>query len=348
MTTTRNSVPQRGWAVGYLRTASTVSGSPASRAWIVMCSAPWYWKVRCTSEVRPIRMQVAQEDRDLDDALDHALHDPRLAAGDETGDEQGDEEEEAQADDQGEAQHQGHGALAQVRGVGGSPVGGQARRELVGGGDAGRPDQPAGADDQRLVQDHQPTDQGQRGPARAPEAGLEPLVGPDDAPVGVAQGDSDRVAPAHEHALDQGLAAVGEPSHGVSLPAGNQDGGPGGPPCDRKGSGSAVARRRRPLRGQRPVCARSIRRWNRSTWPAVSTIICLPVKNGWQLLQTSTRSDSPRGADLELGAAGPAMDLGLVVLGVDALLHRNLVRRVRRRRRRSPSRPGPRRPRRPP
>ena len=54
MTTTRNSVPQRWWAVGYLRTSSTVSGSPASRAWIVMCSAPWYWKTRRMSGERPI------------------------------------------------------------------------------------------------------------------------------------------------------------------------------------------------------------------------------------------------------------------------------------------------------
>ena len=30
MTTTRNSVLQRWWAVGYLRTSSVVSGSPAS------------------------------------------------------------------------------------------------------------------------------------------------------------------------------------------------------------------------------------------------------------------------------------------------------------------------------
>ena len=36
-------------AVGYLRTSSTVSGSPASSAWIVMCSAPWYWKTRWMS-----------------------------------------------------------------------------------------------------------------------------------------------------------------------------------------------------------------------------------------------------------------------------------------------------------
>ena len=52
---TRNSVPQRWWAVGYLRTSSTVSGSPASSAWIVMCSAPWYWKTRWMSGARDTR-----------------------------------------------------------------------------------------------------------------------------------------------------------------------------------------------------------------------------------------------------------------------------------------------------
>src|SRR5664280_1776611 len=61
MTTTRNSVPHRGCAVGYLRTASTVSGSPASRAWIDMCSAPWYWNVRRTSEVRPISVRYPRK-----------------------------------------------------------------------------------------------------------------------------------------------------------------------------------------------------------------------------------------------------------------------------------------------
>ena len=49
---TRNSVPHRWCAVGYLRTSSTVSGSPASRAWIVMCSAPWYWNTRWMSGAR--------------------------------------------------------------------------------------------------------------------------------------------------------------------------------------------------------------------------------------------------------------------------------------------------------
>ncbi len=42
--------------------------------------------------------------------------------------------------------------------------------------------------------------------------------------------------------------------------------------------------------GDQALTARSRRFWNRSTWPAVSMIVCLPVKNGWQLLQTSTRS----------------------------------------------------------
>ena len=55
MTTTRNSVPQRGCAVGYARTRSAVSGSPFSSAWIDMCSAPWYWNVRRTSPARPMR-----------------------------------------------------------------------------------------------------------------------------------------------------------------------------------------------------------------------------------------------------------------------------------------------------
>ena len=66
-------MPQRGWAVGYLRTSSTSSGSPASSAWIVMCSAPWYWKTRRTSGGPRDQQQVAEEDRDPDQALDEVL-----------------------------------------------------------------------------------------------------------------------------------------------------------------------------------------------------------------------------------------------------------------------------------
>ena len=52
ITTTRNSVPHRGCAVGNLRTSSGMSGLSASSAWIVMCSAPWYWNTRAMSGVR--------------------------------------------------------------------------------------------------------------------------------------------------------------------------------------------------------------------------------------------------------------------------------------------------------
>ena len=53
--TTRNSVPQRGCAVGWRRTLAVVRDSPASSAWIVMCSAPWYWKTRWMSGAREMR-----------------------------------------------------------------------------------------------------------------------------------------------------------------------------------------------------------------------------------------------------------------------------------------------------
>ena len=66
---------------------------------------------------------------------------------------------------------------------------------------------------------------------------------------------------------------------------------------------------------------RSRRFWKRSTWPAVSMIVCLPVKNGWQLPHTSTRSSGPGRADRPLGAARAAVDLGFVILGMDIGLH---------------------------
>ena len=74
-------MPQRWWAVGYLRTSSTVSGSPASRAWIVMCSAPWYWKTRWMSGRARDEGEVAQEQRDLDQAFDEVLGAALLDAG---------------------------------------------------------------------------------------------------------------------------------------------------------------------------------------------------------------------------------------------------------------------------
>ena len=51
-------------------------------------------------------------------------------------------------------------------------------------------------------------------PARAVEAGVEALRGVEDPAVGVAEGDGDRVAAAHQDAFDQRLAAVGVARHG--------------------------------------------------------------------------------------------------------------------------------------
>ena len=67
-----------------------------------------------------------------------------------------------------------------------------------------------GADHERLVEDHEPTHERPLGGARCADAAVERLRGGDDPAVRVAQGDGDRVAPAHEDALHQGLASVGE------------------------------------------------------------------------------------------------------------------------------------------
>ena len=81
------------------------------------------------------------------------------------------------------------------------------------------PDQPARADDQRLVQDDEPAQERQLRIAGAVDARIEPLGRVHDPAVRMAQGDGDRVAAAHQHTLDQGLAAVGEAGHARSLPA---------------------------------------------------------------------------------------------------------------------------------
>ncbi len=126
-----------------------------------------------------------------------------------------------------QAEHQRDRALAELH-------------ALLGRGHARRADQPARADDERLVQDDEPAHERQSRPARAVESGVEPFGGPHDAAVGMAQRHRDRIATAHEHALDESLATVGESGHaGVSLPSrreraacrpGHRNGGPEGPP----------------------------------------------------------------------------------------------------------------------
>ena len=83
-------------------------------------------------------------------------------------------------------------------------------------------------------------------------------VCPHDAALGAAEGDGDRIATAHQDALDEGLSAVGVARHRRSLPARRALPGTGG-------------------RRSYPRADRSSRFWKRSTWPAVSMIVCLPV-----------------------------------------------------------------------
>ena len=45
-TMSRKDVPQRRCRVLYFSTLATVSSSPCSSAWMLMCSAPWYSNTR--------------------------------------------------------------------------------------------------------------------------------------------------------------------------------------------------------------------------------------------------------------------------------------------------------------
>ena len=69
-------------------------------------------------------------------------------------------------------------------------------------------------DDQRLVQHDEAADPGQARPAAAVEARVEALLGPHDLATRRSERHGDRIAAAHQDALDQGLTAVGEPGLG--------------------------------------------------------------------------------------------------------------------------------------
>ena len=146
--------------------------------------------------------EVGEEDSNLDQALDRGLGKGVVVlAGDDARREKRQQEEHADPDQERESQHEGDRALAELDVV------------LL-CLDARAPDEPARPDDQRLVEDDEAADEGQLGPRGAMESGTESLCSVDDAAVGVAEGDGNRVATAHEDALDQRLSAVGVPGHG--------------------------------------------------------------------------------------------------------------------------------------
>ena len=69
ITQSKNAVPQRGWIKLNFCTFAGVNSTPFSRAWIVLCSAPWYWNTPQVGEQRD-HQDVADEDRDADQAFD--------------------------------------------------------------------------------------------------------------------------------------------------------------------------------------------------------------------------------------------------------------------------------------
>ena len=96
------------------------------------------------------------------------------------------------------------------------------RHALTGGREGAGAHQPSGADDERLIEhDDAPEERG-AGEAVAVQDAVERLLGAEDLTVRAPHGDADRVAPTHEHALHEGLAAVGEAGHGVGGSSGGQ------------------------------------------------------------------------------------------------------------------------------
>ena len=150
----------------------------------------------------PDEQQVAEEDRDPDQALDEVLDEAVVDAG---GRDDGDEQRQQEEDpDRRPAR-----VSASMRAIEPLPSSTPSSCGL----DVRAADEPARADDERLVQDDEAADERPLRPARAVEAGVEALGGEDDVAVRVAQRDRDRVATAHQDALDEGLAAVGVGGH---------------------------------------------------------------------------------------------------------------------------------------
>ena len=188
------------------------------------------------------QQQVAHEEHDADERLGEALEDRLVAAPGRRharlGQEERQQHEDADRDGEGHEQREGHRAAPQFDALARGRHGAGAH-------------QPSGAHHERVVQQHDPAHERRPGKAVAVEGRGKRLGRPDDHPVGAAEGHPDRVGAAHQDPFHQRLAAVGE--------------------------GLSHARRSRRRRARQLRAARSSRFWKRSTWPAVSTIVCLPV-----------------------------------------------------------------------
>src|SRR6185295_8569291 len=141
--------------------------------------------------------QQPHPDQPLEQVLDQAVVDARRG---DARDEERQQEEEPDAEDRRDREHQGDGPPAELE-------------PLAAGLEVRAADEPAGADDQRLVQDDQPADERPLRPGLGVEPGVEALGGPDDLTVGVSERDRDRIATAHQDAFHERLAAIGVSGH---------------------------------------------------------------------------------------------------------------------------------------
>ena len=173
-------MPQRGWAVGYLRTSSgderVVGLERVDRHVLRAVVLEHAVDVRRAAD----QQQVADEDHDPDQALDEVLDDVVLdVAGRERGHDERQDEEQPDAEDGGDAEHQRDAALADLD-------------ALVLGLEARAADEPAGADDQRLVEDDEPAHERPLGGATCRGSRCRAFRGVDDPAVGMTEGDGDR------------------------------------------------------------------------------------------------------------------------------------------------------------
>ena len=168
----------------------------------------------------PDQDEVAEEDRDPDEPLDEVLDEAVLdVGGRHRGDEQRQQEEDPDAGQRGSAT-----SIRTIEPLPSSTPSSSAWTLAL------RTSQrvPTTSVSYRTTR---PRIERPLRPARPVEAGVEPLRGAHDVAVGMAQGDRDRVAAAHQDALDQGLAAVGVGGHvgqstGCDGSGRNRNGGP--------------------------------------------------------------------------------------------------------------------------
>ncbi len=153
--------------------------------------------------------QVAHEDGDPDGRLDEVL-DERVTAVDH-GIGRALRREERQHHEQPQREHDGHDECQRH-------CASTHRDTFAGSGEGPGAHQPPGADDQRLVEHHDPAEERRAREAVPVEDAVERLLGTEYLSVRSTHCDADGIAAAHEDAFHERLAAVCETRHGQAVP----------------------------------------------------------------------------------------------------------------------------------